>query len=123
MVHGDDYVSAFTEESLAGLEKELEKTYAIKIQMLGDSPGYKLEGKVLNRILRRTPTGWKIEADPRHAELIIEQLRLENDKGVVAPGVSGVDEEDVDDDTCGWPGHYPVSGRHSPVQLHGFGQA
>ena len=44
---------------------------------------------MLNRILRRAPTGWEIEADPKHAELIIEQLGLENEKGVVTRGVSG----------------------------------
>ena len=38
---------------------------------------------MLNCILRRTPTGWEMEADPRHAELIIEQLGLENEKGVM----------------------------------------
>ena len=54
---------------------------------------------MLNRILRRTPTGWEMEADPRHAELIIEQLGLENEKGVVTPGVSGAVEEDLGDDT------------------------
>jgi hypothetical protein len=99
LVHGDDYVSACTEESLAWLEAELEKAYEIKTQKLGSGPGCKLEGKVQNRILRRTPTGWEVEADLRHAELIIEQLGLENEKGVVTPGVSGAGEEDVEDDT------------------------
>ena len=37
LVHGDDYVSAGTEESLAWLEKELEKAYEIKTQKLGDT--------------------------------------------------------------------------------------
>ena len=32
------------------------------------------EGKVLNRIIRCTEAGWEIEADPRHAELVIEKL-------------------------------------------------
>ena len=99
MVHGDDYVSAGTKESLAWLKAELEKAYEIKTQKLGDGPGHKLEGQALNRILRRTPTGWEVEADPRHAELIIDQLGLEKEKGVVTPGVSGADEEDVEDDT------------------------
>ena len=45
MVHGDDYVSAGTEESVAWLEKELEKAYEIKIQKLGDSPGYNLRAR------------------------------------------------------------------------------
>ena len=46
LVHGDDYVPAGTEESLAWLEKGLEKAYEIKTQKLGDTPGYKQEGKV-----------------------------------------------------------------------------
>ena len=53
---------------------------------------------MLNRILRHTTSGWEIEADPRHAELVIEQLGLENDSGVATPGVSGNDEEDLDTD-------------------------
>ena len=53
---------------------------------------------MLNRILRRTSIGWEMEADPRHAEFIIEQLGLENERGMVTPAVSGADEEDVDDD-------------------------
>ena len=54
LVHGDDYVPAGSGESSAWLEKELEKAYELKTQKLGDSPGYKLEGKVLNRIFRGT---------------------------------------------------------------------
>ena len=59
---------------MAWLEKELEKAYELKTHELGDSPRYKLEGKVLNRILRHTLSGWEMDVDPRHAELIIEQL-------------------------------------------------
>ena len=55
------------------------------------------EGKVLNRIIRCTEAGWEIEADPRHAELVVEQLGIE-DEGVSTPGVSGTDEEDEDGD-------------------------
>ena len=35
--------------------------------------------------------------DPRHAELVVEQLGIE-DRGVGTPGVSGVDEEDTEED-------------------------
>ena len=69
------------------MQNELEKAYEIKTQKLGDSPVFKLEGEVLNRIFRHTPSGWEMEGDPRHAALIIEQLGLENEKGVVTPGV------------------------------------
>ena len=39
------------------------------------------EGKVLNRIVRWTPDGWELEADQRHAELIVEQMGLTGAKG------------------------------------------
>ena len=55
------------------------------------------EGKVLNLIIQCTNVGWEIEADPRHAELVVEQLGIV-DKGVSTPGVSGSEEEDEDDD-------------------------
>ena len=45
-----------------------------------------------------TEDGWEVEADPRHAELVIEQLGLSDDKGIGTPGLSGADEEDYEDD-------------------------
>ena len=39
-----------------------------------------------------------MEADPRHAELLIEQLGLETDSGVGIPGLAGADEDDLDSD-------------------------
>ena len=41
----------------------------------------------MSRVVRHTPRGFKLEADIRHAELIIEQLDLEPSKFVVTPGV------------------------------------
>ena len=98
LVHGDDYVSSGDDQDLSWLEAELEKAYELKTQRLGTGIGSKLEGKVLNRVLRCTPGGWELEADPRHAELIIEQLGLGEDKGLGTPGVFGTDEDDKDDE-------------------------
>ena len=66
-------MSSGDDQDLSWLEAELEKAYELKTQRLGTGIGSKLEGKVLNRVLRCTPGGWELEADPRHAELIIEQ--------------------------------------------------
>ena len=82
LVHGDDYVSSGTTDSMEWLEKELTKAYEIKTQKVGMSVGYKTEGKVLNRVLRCTEDGWEMEADPQHAELVVEQLGLKGDKGI-----------------------------------------
>ena len=44
------------------------------------------EGRLLNRVLRCTPTGWEVEADQRHADLIVKELDLEKAHGVITPG-------------------------------------
>ena len=44
-----------------------------------------MEGKVLNRVIRNTDHGYELEADLRHAELIIEQLDLQSCKPVATP--------------------------------------
>ena len=51
------------------------------------------EGQTLNRIVRATPAGFELEADPRHTELIVEQLNLTCAKGVVWPGTDDQDED------------------------------
>ena len=86
-------------ESMDWMGLEIAKAYELQTQKLGGAGDCKIEGKVLNRILRRTEDGWEVEADPRHAELVIEQLGLGDDKGVGTPGVSGPDEDDNDEDT------------------------
>ena len=118
LVHGDDYVSAGDETSMTWLEQELSKAYEIQTQKQGMGKVCQPEGKVLNRILRCTDVGWEIEADPRHAELVVEHFGIV-DKGISTPGVSGSEEEDEEDDV-------PLVGeditRYSGVlslQLHG----
>ena len=51
---------------------------------------------MLNRIKRWLRSCWQIEADPRHCELVIEQLGLHGSKGLSAPG-SDDDETDEGD--------------------------
>jgi hypothetical protein len=98
LVHGDDYVSSGLSADLSWLESELGKAYEIKTQRLGIGKQLQDEGKVLNRIIRATGQGWEVEADPRHAELVIEQLGLASEKTVATPGVSGQDEDDLPED-------------------------
>ena len=118
LVHGGDYVSAGDETSTNWMEQELAKAYEIPIQKLGIGSEYQQEGQVQNRIIWCTNVGWEIEADPRHAELVVEQLGIV-DKSVSTPRVSGIEEEDEDGDV-------PLVGRISPdimelllVELHG----
>ena len=97
LVHGDDYWSAGTSKSLVWLQSISEERYEIKTQRIGKGPDGKgvqqsTEGQVLNRVVRYSPGGCELEADFRHAELVIEQLGLEHSKAVVTPGI---DQDDA----------------------------
>ena len=94
LVHGDDYVSAGAPQALEWFHMELQKECEIKSEFLGevDKGGrWVQEGKALNRIIRWTlGLGVKDciewQADPRHVEVLIAQMRLnEGSNSVVAP--------------------------------------
>ena len=86
-VHGDDYVSSAMPAQLKWFKGKLENKYQIKTQWLGQGSEYQQEVKILNRII-----GWScekgivFEADPRHAEIIDEQLKLKDAKCVSTLG-------------------------------------
>ena len=42
---------------------------------------------MLNRIVRWSTKGWEMEADPRHAELIQEQLGVKSGGGITTAGM------------------------------------
>lgn len=96
-VHGDDYVSSGMQGDLDWLEAELEKSYEIQTQKLGLGTGFDKEGKVLNRRVRCTSSGWELEADPRHAELVVEQLGVGKLRSLITPCVDGPEEIDEED--------------------------
>ena len=59
------------------------------------------EAVLLSRLVRLYPPGaeggerWEIEADPRHVEILVSQMGLNNvSKAVSAPGVRMTDEDD-----------------------------
>ena len=54
--------------------------------MIGKTEHMSQEWKVLNRVLRRIEDGWEYEADPRHAELLVKSLNLEEAKPVSTAG-------------------------------------
>ena len=97
LIHGDDYVSVGAKQQLAWLKTELESAFEIKTELVGNNkndPEVKQEAKILNRIIKSDGEGWTLEADPRHAELLIEELKIE--KGLATPGVE--DKDDVEDE-------------------------
>ena len=97
LVHGDDYVSSGRQTDLDWMEVQLQAVYEIQTQKLGLDAGCVSEGKVLNRMIRCDAKWWSLEADPRHAELIIEQLGVGELRSAVTPGIDGIDGFDRED--------------------------
>ena len=86
MVHGDDFVAVGDEKHLAKTRETLESKYKLKVEVLGSGPGCRDEIRVLNKILRHTDEGLELEADPRHAEIVVRELGLLNAKASRVPG-------------------------------------
>jgi len=86
MVHGDDFVAVGEEEHLKATKKALEDKYKIKAETLGSDKGDAKEIRVLNKVIRLTEQGLELEADPRHAELVVRALGLETAKPSPTPG-------------------------------------
>eukprot|EP00973_Karenia_brevis_P072214 10032743-Karenia_brevis.AAC.1 len=80
MVHGDDFLSTAVESNLKWLENILKKEFEIKTKTIGPESTDEKQLKILNRIITYREHGVDYEPDPRHAELIVEQLGLSNAK-------------------------------------------
>eukprot|EP00973_Karenia_brevis_P081866 11349902-Karenia_brevis.AAC.1 len=87
MVHGDDFLSTATEANLRWLKGILDTTFEIKTKIVGPEARDEKQLKILNRIITYRDSGIDYEPDPRHAEIIIEQLGLKEGKEVSTPGV------------------------------------
>ena len=100
-VHGDDYVSVGMPSQLKWLEEQLMKKYQIKTQLLGPGEGQLKELKILNRIVTwRGEKGLTYEVDPRHVEIVVEQLKLGEAKPVATPGTreEGTTQQDAQEE-------------------------
>ena len=87
MVHGDDYVSAGMEKDSNWMRQCLEQKYQVKTQTLGPSKEHMKQIKVLNRVITwACGKGLIYEVDPRHVEIILQQLDSEQAKAVATPG-------------------------------------
>ena len=86
MVHGDDFVAVGPEQQLDDVKRTLSEKYKIKVEQLGQKEGQSAEIRILNKVVRATDKGIELEADPRHAELVIKELGLEGAKASLVPG-------------------------------------
>ena len=65
---------------------------------------------MLNWVIGRTPDGYELEADLRHAELIVEQLELHSGSPVVSPGIV------VDAKCTAWDGDFEPEEDELPAE-------
>ena len=75
LIHGDDFVFAGAAADLVWVHKELEQRILLKkVGTLGSDSGDVQEIRILNRVLRWTEEGIAYEADPRHADILVQAL-------------------------------------------------
>ena len=87
MVHGDDYVSTGMPKDVEWMNLQFESKYTVKTQLLGPGPNEVKQVKILNRIITWDgKQGIIYEADPRHVEIVVDQLQLDDAKLVTTPG-------------------------------------
>ena len=99
VVHGDDFMAAGDAEDLKEVEELLSNKYKITSNILGPDAGQLLELRILNRIIRWCKDGLRIEADPRHAEMVVQHYGLEEStNSVKTAGVKEVKKKDAGDD-------------------------
>ena len=72
VVHGNDFTALGTDSNLDWYEKEMARHFEIKIRgRLGEGCVGNNELRILNRVVRITPTGITYEAHPRRVDLLV----------------------------------------------------
>ena len=84
-VHGDDFVTAGDWKECEWFKAQLQRRFDIKSKVVGMGPNDVREERILNRVIRVGTEGWELEADQRHADVIIDRMNLQGAKGVKTP--------------------------------------
>ncbi len=94
LVHGDDFILLADDDGIEHMDKILTSKYKVKmLAKIGPDATDAKEGSFLNRVIRYFgpevdgDERVEIEADSRHAELIVKSLNLQNAKSVETPSV------------------------------------
>ena len=99
VVHGDDFTFVGEASSLDWIEKLMKQWFEVKVRArLGPDIGDDKEATLLGRIIRWNSWGVSCEADPKHRNMVMEALGLEeSSKSLVAPGTKEDDKDDEQD--------------------------
>ena len=93
-MHGDDFLSKGPAESLMKMNLALEKNFQVKTEICGPDPGQQREARLRNRVIRWEDTGITWEPDPRHAEIMIEQMGPKGARSLKIPKVTEENKTD-----------------------------
>ena len=96
VVHGDDFTVLGNTVELDWFRQQISTRFEVKFRgRLGPGRQDDKSIRVLNRVITWTNSGLLYEADQRHAELIVQQLRLSHhSKPVSTPSVKLASEDD-----------------------------
>ena len=94
VVHGDDFLMEGTADSFIKMNLALEQKFQVKTEIIGLDAGQQLEARVVNRMIRWKETGITWEPDPRHVEIMVQQVGLKGAKTLKIPGVKDEKKSD-----------------------------
>ena len=78
-IHGDDIVACGEHDVLQWLQEEISKRYRTKVRcLLGPEAGDEKSIVILSRVLEWRNEGIAIEADPKHVELILQEMGMQS---------------------------------------------
>ena len=98
VVHGDDFTFAGNDEELNKCSTMMRDEYDIKVRgKLGPDKSDDKSITILNRCVTWTKEGIIYEADPRHVEILVNELGLHEAKPSSTPG-SKITMKDTDED-------------------------
>ena len=99
-IHGDDFTILGNDKELDWFRKEIMNKFEVKVRgRIGPNDNDEKQIRLLNRVFEWKEEGIYVEADQRHAELIVKDLNFkENTKSVVTPGekLKEINEEELD---------------------------
>ena len=101
VVHGDDFTLLGSHEQLMWFREKVKEKFQVKFRgMLGPSSKDDKQVTILNRTVTWDKGGITYKADPRHVEIVVKELGLQDSKAVRTPynhESQEDDDEELDD--------------------------
>lgn len=96
VVHGADFTKLGLDRDIDWFEDKLHESFEIKIRgRLGEGCNSPRDLRILERVVSVDESGLSYEADPRHCDLFIKSLAVDDNTHAANPGVTRTDRDDV----------------------------